>query len=250
MFLSLAFLVGNEDFKLVANETADILVTFLHETMRTFLACFYVYLIECSGEIQQILNTAGSLQEFSLSTDEGFVISKCTQDADFLHFYLCCFFCGETNTTFGWVLFNLCFNKFNVRTLHLTEFQKLFSAINIRKAVARKDDLVLLFVRAGLSRYDAAEHLFLDVSDPVEWILECLHHLRDKIKLIRVLNPMCTIQNIDKVRSLTRRRIIFDSFIHADTDKVLQFYSEPFDVVVIAETAYRFAEENDSERPD
>ena len=245
----LGFLVGYEDFRLVANETTDILVTFLHETMRTFLACLYGYMKECSGEIRQILNTAGSLQEFSLCTDEGFVLSKCTQDADFLHFYLCCFFCGETDATFGWVLFNMCFNEFDVRTLHLTEFQKLFSAINIRKAITRKDDLVLLFIRAGLSRCDAAEHLFLDVSDPVEWILESLRHLRDKIKLIRILNPMCAIQGIDKMRSFGKRRIIIDSFIRSDVEKILQFYSDPFDVVVIADTAYRFAEENDNAQP-
>ena len=245
----LGFLVGYEDFRLVANETTDILVTFLHETMRTFLACLYVYMKECSGEIRQILNTAGSLQEFSLCTDQGFVLSKCTQDADFLHFYLCCFFCGETDATFGWVLFNTCFNEFNVRTLHLTEFQKLFSAINMRKAIARKDDLVLLFIRAGLSRCDAAEHLFLDVNDPVEWILESLSHLRDKLKLIRIFNPMCAIQGIDKMRSFGRRRITIDSFIRSDVEKILQFYSDPFDVVVIADTAYRFAEENDSAQP-
>ena len=181
----LRFIVGYEDFRLVANETADILVAFLHETMRTFLACLYVYSKECSGAMQQILDTAGSLEEFSTGTDEGYVLSKCTQDVDYLHFYLCCFFCGSADSTFGWVLFNMCFNEFNVRTLHLTEFQKLFSAINSRKAITRKDDLVLLFIRAGLFRCDAAEHLLLDVNDPVDWILESLHHLRDKIKLIR-----------------------------------------------------------------
>ena len=40
-----------------------------------------------------------------------------------------------------------------------------------------------------------------------------------------------------------------DSFIRSDVEKILQFYSEPFDVVVIADTAYRFAAENDSAQP-
>ena len=245
----LGFIVGYEDFRLAASETSDILVAFLHETMRIFLACLYVYQKECSGQMLQIWDTAGSLEEFSMGTDEGFVLSKCTQDVDYLHFYLYCFFCGNADSTFGWVLFNMCFNEFNVRTLHLTEFQKLFSAINIRNAIARKDDLVLLFIRAGLSRCDAAEHIFLDVNDPVAWILESLRHLRDKIKLVRILNPICAIQGLDTVRSLRRRRVIMDSFIHVDVDKVLQFCSGPFDVVVIADTAYRFAAENDSEQP-
>ena len=40
-----------------------------------------------------------------------------------------------------------------------------------------------------------------------------------------------------------------DAFILSGVDKVLQFYGDPFDVVVITDTAYRFAAENDSEQP-
>ena len=39
----LGFLIGYEDFKLAANEAADIVVTFLHETIRTFLAYFHLH---------------------------------------------------------------------------------------------------------------------------------------------------------------------------------------------------------------
>ena len=227
----LGFLVEHKDFRLAA-ETADIVVTFLHETMRTFLAFFYLHQRECSGEID-------SRQCFLSSTDEGFLLGNCATDIHSLHFYLWFKSSNKTDTMFGFDLLNEWMDEvLNVRTLDWVELQKLYSAINIRLAVEQQDNLVLSFIQAALSRCDAIRYLFLDVDDPVDWIMKSLHHLRDKIKLIRVMNPIQAIDTncIAKVRSLGKRKVLIEAVVCSKVEHFLKFFPEPFDLVVFGIT--------------
>ena len=51
------FLIGYKDFRVSASETADVVVTFIHETIREFFAAFYfIAILSSGGSIDSLLS--------------------------------------------------------------------------------------------------------------------------------------------------------------------------------------------------
>ena len=69
-------LIGHEDFRLIADETADIFVTFPHRSIQEFLGTLYfIWMLDTGDEIQSILGTESNKPIF-------------LTDSLFLHFCL------------------------------------------------------------------------------------------------------------------------------------------------------------------
>ena len=228
------FLVGYEDFRLAANETADILVTFIHETMRTFLAYFHLHHRDCSGETKRIWNTVCSkdLTEMFDKTDEGYLLSQCIEDIDCLHFYLSLSKHNES-TAFGVELIAMFIERlWHCKTLDFINTHK----INIFQAVFQKDDLSLAFLRKVLAECWTPEYLSFSAGQPINWILESFHHLRDQIKLIIIYAGVP--HDIEILRSLRKRKVIIDVEVCSEVASIFKFFQEPFDLVVHTQYEY------------
>ena len=232
----LGFLVGYEDFRLVANETADISVTFLHETLRTFFAYFHLHRKDCSGEMEHVWNTVCSkdLTQMFDNTDEGFLLTKCIKDIDCLHFYLSL---SKLNVSaaFGLELLAMFIKRlFHCKTLHFINTHE----INIFQTVNQKDYLNLTFLRKVLGQCNVPEYLSFCSGQSVEWILESLHHLREQIKLITIL-PIAR-HDTNKLRSLGKRKAVIDELACSEVSSIVKFFPEPFDLLVHTNFGYTF----------
>ena len=228
----LGFLVGHEDFRLAASETADIAVAFLHEMFRPFFAYFHLHQRECSGETKRIWNTVCSkdLTEMFDNTDEGFLLSKCIKDSDCLHFYLSLSKRNES-AAFGLELIVMFIRRlFHCKTLDFRNTHR----INIFQAIDHKDDLCLTLLRKVLAQCGTPENLTFSHRQPSEWILESLYHIRDQIKVIKKLGPF---PHHTELLSRGERKALFDVGSLSEIASVVRFFPEPFDLVVNAGNA-------------
>ena len=222
----LGFLVGYEDFRLAANETADVVVSFLHETLRIFLAYFHLHRKDFSGETERIWNTVCSKEMFE-NTDEGFLLTKCTEYIDCLHFYLSLSKRNES-AAFGLELLAMFIERlFHCKTLDFRDTHR----INIFQAIIieQKDDLCLAFLRKMLAQCVVQEYLMFSPTQSTEWILESLYHLRDQIELIKILT---TVPHRTDLRSLGRKKALIGIPAYTEVANVVKFFPEPFDLVL------------------
>ena len=188
--------------------------------------------------MKRIWNTVKDLTEMFDNTDEGFLLSKCTEDIDCLHFYLSL---GKRNASaaFGLKLLAIYIELlFNCKTLDFRAFHQ----ICIFWAVYRKDYLCMAFLRRVLAQCDVPEYLLFRSGQAVGWILESLNHLRDKVKLIRILDSVTFIHDTEILRSLGKRTVILTSIECSNLHCIIKFFSEPFDLVVLTESAQNFIE--------
>ena len=132
-------LIGHEDFRLIRDETADILIAFAHRSIQEFLGSFCF--------IQKL--TDGSSIESLLGVDSQepiFMVNPL-----FLHFCLWLLYCSEKYVSFQNKEIACETLKFFVRAridctqLHISDIVRLYPAIDFERAVNENDKLSMQF---------------------------------------------------------------------------------------------------------
>ena len=154
-------IIGNEDFRLVCEEEADIVLTFVHRTIQEFLGSFYFVLMLSEGEkLENLLNM-----------EERRTI-RFMVDPLFLHFCLWFVFSNQKHLPFPngerplYSMSTHVLEKFDVIQLDLNIMVELFPAF----LSMINDPLILDFLAKVLKDLTKTKDILLDVSHPIELI--------------------------------------------------------------------------------
>ena len=159
-------LIGNEDFRLVSDETADILVTFPHRTLQEFLGSYH-FVLKLSE---------GTSYESLLGSD--CVRAKFMQDQLFLHF--CLWFANGNKDLIpipqGKVVLQS-LKTYILDRIDVVQFEpevigRVFPACELNLAQKRYDALVLAFLKEVFNGLTRVRHLMFRAHDSIEWILD------------------------------------------------------------------------------
>ena len=159
-------LIGNEDFRLVGHEIADILVTFPHRTLQEFLGSYYFVLELSEGcSVESLLGSDCERARFM-------------QDQLFLHF--CLWFANGNEDlipiTHGKIVLQS-LKSYIVDRIDVVQFEpevtgRIFPACDLNLGQNRGDTLVLSFLREVFTGLTQVRHLMLLAHDSIEWILD------------------------------------------------------------------------------
>ena len=163
-------LIGNEDFRLVGHEIADILVTFPHRTLQEFLGSYYFVLK---------LSEGGSLESL-LGVD--LKKARFMQDQLFLDF--CLWFANGNEDLIpiskGKIVLQS-LKSYIVDRIDVVQFEpeviaRVFPACDVKHAYEykRHDSALLTLLKEVISSFRRVQHLMLTHSDPIEYILDSM----------------------------------------------------------------------------
>ena len=150
-------LIGHKDFRLSRDETADILVTFSHDTIQEFMGAYGFLLLLSTGEaIEDVL---------SCDTDG----QKVMKSPFFLRF--CLWFlddgCEDVNLRFSQreslltALVSHCVKQVNLVQLDMNDVKRLFPVLNLHLTPATEQRSVVRFIRGVLSHCDRTREFFV-----------------------------------------------------------------------------------------
>ena len=159
-------LIGNEDFRLIGKEAADILVTFSHRTLQDFLGSYHFVLKLSEGEsLDSLLGSECKVPRFML-------------DSLFLHFCLWLCFTDQKyislpnrELAFG-VLRSYVLERLDVIQFESEVISRLFPACDIGHALKMNDALRMNFLRNILVELHKVKVVMLRQRDPIDCILE------------------------------------------------------------------------------
>ena len=161
-------LIGNEDFRLIGKETADILVTFPHRTLQEFLGSYHLVLRLSEGEsMDSLLGSDCKVARFML---------------DSLFFHFCLWFCFSDQTYVVLKNKELAFrslrsyvlDRLNVVQFEPEVIKQMFPACDISEALRMNDSLRIKFLRGILVDLQKVKVLMLSEHDPIDFILESM----------------------------------------------------------------------------
>ena len=161
-------LIGNEDFRLIGKETADILVTFPHRTLQEFLGSYHLVLRLSEGEtMDTLLGPNCEVARFML-------------DSLFLHF--CLWLCFSDQTYVVFENKHLAFHSLRsyvVDRLDVVQFEpevikQVFPACDISEALRMNDSLSIEFLRCILVDLQKVKVLMLSEHNPLDFLLESM----------------------------------------------------------------------------
>ena len=161
-------LIGNEDFRLISKETADILVTFPHRTLQEFLGSYHFVLRLSEGEsMDSLLGSDCKVARFML---------------DSLFFHFCLWFCFSDQTYVVLENKQLAFHSLRsyvLDRLDVVQFEpevinQVFPACDISQALKMNDSLRIEFLRGILVDLQKVKVLMLKENDPLDFILESM----------------------------------------------------------------------------
>ena len=161
-------LIGNEDFRLIAKEAADILVTFPHRTLQEFLGSYHFVLRLSEGEnIDSLLSSGWKVPQFML-------------DSLFLHF---CLWWSHSDQkyislpnrelAFG-VLRSYVLERLDVVQFEPEVINRLFPSCDVSNALKMNDVLRVEFLKCILLELQKVKSLVLREEDPIDFILESM----------------------------------------------------------------------------
>ena len=238
-------LIGNEDFRLVSDEAADILVTFPHRTLQEFLGSYY-FVLKLSE---------GCPLESLLGADFG--TARFMQDQLFLDF--CSWFANGSEyliPNFNGKVVLQSLKSYILDRIDVVQFEpeviaRVFPACNIKHAYEYKThgSALLIFFKEVLSSFCQVQHLMLTNSDPVEYILNSMRENICHLSSIMVedmngpsmsmwpleyesskskLGPLTYLQFVDSMQCDGVLDIILTGKMCTDEmlDKMLQRYSD------------------------
>ena len=178
-------LIGHDDFRLIRDETADILITFAHRSIQEFLGSFcFIQKLNDGQTIESLLGAD--------CPEPVFMVNPL-----FLHFCLWLLYRSEQYLSFS--NFNRvgeslkCFTRARINRpqLHISEIVRLYPAIDFERAVNEDDELSMEFFGGILKGTDKVRNLTLRTEDPLEWILAHVRDASTNLTLLRVCSKTC-----------------------------------------------------------
>ena len=161
-------LIGNEDFRLIGKEIADILVTFPHRTFQEFLGSYHFVLRLSEGEsMDSLLGADCKVPRFMM-------------DSLFLNFCLWFCFSGQTYVFFENKKLAIdSLRSYVHERLDVVQFEpevinRVFPACDIRHALKMNDSLRIEFLKGILVELRKVQVLMLNERDPIDFILESM----------------------------------------------------------------------------
>ena len=182
-------LIGHEDFRLIRDETADILVSFPHRTILEFLWSFgFISLLSEGKTVEHILSTYGDVL---------------LENPLVLNFSL--WFLTTSETTFSFlaqdnirdVLVRHTAGKIDRKCLNLRDIGHRYSALDLKVAQRDKNNILLTFLGDVLAQCRQTEDLVVGEEHPVDWVLTAV---KDRFKSIKEL----TIESIQVSKVLSK----------------------------------------------
>ena len=179
-------LIGHEDFRLIRDETADILITFAHRSIQEFLGSFCF--------IQKLTN--GSTIESLLGVDCELPVFMA--NPLFLHFCLWFLYCSKKYVSFQnkesvcKTLKSFMQERIDCAQLHISDILRLYPAIDFERAVNEDDQLNMQFfgsVRRGIRK---VKSLTLRTEDPLEWLLKHLSPIFANLTVLKLCSKTYT----------------------------------------------------------
>ena len=169
----IGLLIGNKDFRLSRNETADIFITFPHQTILEFLASFgFVHM----------LNEGHAIDSLFENDQERY---KIMQSHPFLQF--CLWFLedsrGRENFKFRENIFESiathCAKEINIEQLDMLDIGKLLPVLQVPFIYNKKDGPLLEFLNAVLSKCHKTREFYLHSISyyPSEFLSKLLPNL-------------------------------------------------------------------------
>ena len=182
-------LIGHEDFRLIRDETADILVSVPHRTILEFLWSFcYISLLSEGKTVEHLLSTYGDVLP---------------QNPLVLNFSL--WFLTTREMTFSFlaqdkirdVLVRYTAPKIDRKCLNLRGVRDRYSALDLEVAQRDENNMLLKFLKDVLAQCHQTEYLVLGFEHPVDWVLTAM---KDRFKSIKELTiqPLQVFQVWDK----------------------------------------------------
>ena len=235
-------LIGNEDFRLISKETADILVTFPHRTLQEFLGSYYFVLRLSEDEsIDSLLGSECKVARFML-------------DSLFLHF--CLWFCYSDQNYVRFENKQLALHSLRsyvLDRLDIVQFEPgvinhMFPACNISQALKMNDSLRIEFLRGILVDLQKVKVLMLCEDDPLDFILESM--TRNSTCTAEFNRRLTTIYSSENIT--LNRAHFFKSIHHQDDsaiimgvfvsqgklDRILKYYNGPVSVYLCPELQF------------
>ena len=200
-------LIGHEDFRLLRDETADIVVTFPHRTLLEFLWSFcFVVLLNEGKSVEHLFSSFYVLCKHTMVGDYPVLLDNPL----FLNFSL--WLLSTKEITFSFVAQDKIRDtliKFVVATidrqhLSLPDVCNQYSALNVELAQKEKNKILLTFLKDVL-QCRKTEYLVIGFNDPVDWVLSAMEERFRSFKEIRI-EPRPDHEPID-ARLLARERV-------------------------------------------
>ena len=172
-------LIGHEDFRLIRDETADIFVTFPHRSIQEFLAAFYLVWIMDKGEqIATLFVFKDRCADFLI---------------DPLFFQFCLWFLScnqqylkvENSSQIFDVMMSQCLRFINTAELDTERIAVAYPALDIVSALKSEDELRLKFLQVILANCDKINHILVESSDILDWVLSSMGCIIKNLKFIK-----------------------------------------------------------------
>ena len=172
--------IGQEDFNLSADETADIVVTFLHSSIQEFLGAFYFIQMLDDGEtVDRLFEGDGKEPIFMMNP---------------LFFSFCLWLLSNTQSYFTFqskdrtreILQCYISKRIDLTELDFASVAGFYPALDIRYACKRNDTFVKSFYTETISNLKNTRHLLLSSDDPFGWILDSLHPVLHQLLSIQI----------------------------------------------------------------
>ena len=173
-------LIGHEDFRLIRDETADILIAFAHRSIQEFLGSFCF--------IQKL--TDGSTIDSLLGVDcqePIFMVNPL-----FLHFCLWLLYCSKKYVSFqnreraSEILKSFVLARIDCAQLHISDIVRLYPAVDFERAVNENDELSMQFYGNVLRGIHKVKCLTLRTEDSLEWLLRHARKAFDSLTVLKV----------------------------------------------------------------
>ena len=171
-------LIGHKDFRLIRDETADILITFAHRSILEFLGSFcFIQKLNDGQTIESLLGVGCSEPIFMVNPL-------------FLHYCLWLVYCSEQYLSFSnkdRVCESLEFyvlSRVRSSQLHMSDISRLYPAIDFKSAVQENDELSLKFFGSLLEGVNKVKNLTLGLDQPIDWLLTSCICQSDSIEVV------------------------------------------------------------------
>ena len=174
-------LIGHEDFRLIRDETADILVSFPHRTILEFFWSFcFIFLLNEGKSVEHLLGIYDILSDVLLTNPL------------FLNFSL--WFLATRETTFSFlaqvkirhILVRYIAGKIDSECLNLQDIGDKYSALHPEVAQRDENNILLLFLKDVLAQCRQTEYLVVGIEHPVDWVLSAMNVQFKSIKELTI----------------------------------------------------------------
>ena len=222
-------LIGHEDFRLIKDETADIVITFSHRSIQEFLgALFFIFSLSEGLSITDLLGPNQKSIFFTNSLFLHFCLWFLYSDQEYFPLTKKCQ-ARETLRTYG---LKICRNNEFITS----DIAAFYPTMDVREAFERNDNLLLNFLEDVFSHYSELKIIVLESTDPIAWILTSMRPVLNSIQELLVLSDR--LRSKERSGDHVRLKVThFGSSKHVDIDmdrddfEMIKNYLQYFDVL-------------------